>query len=117
MSQDAFRNRAALPMPRAHTAGGTRSRDSAQQGHESPPKVIAARGEVLKPLPAGTRLRKACVCGRRIPAHESLGLVDPDPCPECGSILRAWERQRAGPVARMIAWVELYRWKKRRLSK
>lgn len=110
MPQDAFRNRTPLSLPGSHAAGGQGRRDRAEQ--ESISKVIAVRGGAPKPLPAGIRLRKACVCGRRIPEREQFALVAPEPCPECGSILRTWERQRAGIVARLVAWIKIYRWKK-----
>lgn len=67
-----------------------------------------------KPLPAATRLVLTCKCGRAIPRREHMALVDPRPCPDCGSTRRRWERCPAGPVARLIARIRLKLWNRAR---
>lgn len=68
-----------------------------------------------KPLPATTVLRCACAgCGRRIPQRELIALIAPPKCPECGSILRAWERTPPSLFACFRAWYQLRQWNRRK---
>jgi hypothetical protein len=68
-----------------------------------------------KPLPATTVLRCACAgCGRRIPQRELVALIAPPKCPECGSILRAWERTPPSLFACFRAWYQLRQWNRRK---
>jgi hypothetical protein len=64
-----------------------------------------------KPLPAGIRMVVTCKsCGRVLPRAERIGLFLAPAC-SCGSRKRVHERIPAGPVAHVLAWWRLRRWK------
>lgn len=68
-----------------------------------------------KPLPVGThRLVCACICGRRVRERDLVELITLPPCRDCGSTVRVWMKYRVSWFARLSAWWQLYRWKKRR---
>jgi DNA-directed RNA polymerase subunit RPC12/RpoP len=72
------------------------------------PAVSGRLGRLLARRTA--RVRVCAVCGRKIPANETIELLDPRPCSNCGSRLRQWDRQPPGIFETARACWDLLSW-------
>lgn len=66
----------------------------------------------MKPVPIGRRTPVPfCLCGRRIPPAELIGVPALSPCPECGGTARRYEMLRI-PLRQRIAYAwKAYLWR------